>query len=103
MLEAFEKYKSHPFFKYFLVLFSVIVVYLAYNIYIWSHTESTDNAYIEADISSVSSEISGVIKNVLISDNMRVKKVTLLLKSMIRIISHALRRLKLLLMHLLKI
>ncbi|HJD64508.1 MAG TPA: HlyD family secretion protein [Rickettsia endosymbiont of Sericostoma sp.] len=74
MLEAFEKYKSHPFFKYFLVLFSVIVVYLAYNIYIWSHTESTDNAYIEADISSVSSEISGVIKNVLISDNMRVKK-----------------------------
>jgi membrane fusion protein (multidrug efflux system) len=33
-----------------------------------------DNAYIEADISSVSSEISGVIKNVFISDNMRVKK-----------------------------
>ncbi len=47
MLEAFEKYKSLPFFKYFLVLFSVIVVYLAYNIYIWSHIESTDNASIK--------------------------------------------------------
>ncbi|WP_375330854.1 HlyD family secretion protein [Candidatus Tisiphia endosymbiont of Oplodontha viridula] len=74
MLKIFEQYKSHPFAKYFLILFGVIVVYLAYHIYIWSHTESTDNAYIEADISSVSSEISGVIKNVFISDNMRVKK-----------------------------
>lgn len=74
MFKVLEKYKSYPFSKYLLVLFSAIVVYLAYNIYIWSHTESTDNAYIEADISSVSSEINGVIKNVFISNNMRVKR-----------------------------
>ncbi|WP_342268191.1 hypothetical protein [Candidatus Tisiphia endosymbiont of Empis tessellata] len=44
MLKIFEQYKSHPFAKYFLILFGVIVVYLAYHIYIWNHTESTDNA-----------------------------------------------------------
>jgi multidrug resistance efflux pump len=47
MLKVLEKYKSSPFAKYFLVLFSGIVVYLAYNIYIWSHTESTDNGTVE--------------------------------------------------------
>ncbi len=67
MLKIFEQYKSNPCAKYFLILFGVIVVYLAYHIYIWSHTESTDNAYIEADISSISSEINGVIKNRLLS------------------------------------
>ncbi len=73
MIKIFEKYKSHPFAKYFLILFIIILIYTAYGIYIWSRTESTDNAYIETDISNVSSEISGVIKTVLISDNMRVK------------------------------
>ena len=35
-------------------------------------TQSTDNAYIEADISLVSCEISGVVKNVFITDNQKV-------------------------------
>jgi len=74
MLKIFEKYKSHQLAKYFLSLFGVIILYITYNIYVWSQTETTDNAYLDADISKVSSEINGVIKNVLISDNMIVNE-----------------------------
>lgn len=72
MLKISEKYRAHPYAKYFLVFLSVIFIYLIYKIYVWSRTESTDNAYIDADISNVSSEISGVVNKVLISDNMKV-------------------------------
>jgi membrane fusion protein (multidrug efflux system) len=72
MLKIFEKYRSHPYAKYILVLLSIIFIYSIYKLYIWKLTESTDNAYIDADISSVSSEINGVIKEVYISDNTKV-------------------------------
>lgn len=39
-----------------------------------AYTESTDNAYIDADISNVSSEIDGVIVNVHVLENTRVKE-----------------------------
>ena len=39
----------------------------------WANTQSTDNAYIEADISSVSAEVSGVIEKVLVKENNFVK------------------------------
>ena len=74
MLKLFEKYKSHPLAKYFVALFIVLFVYLSYRAVVWFNTESTDNAYIDTDISSVSSEISGVIKSVYILENFKVKQ-----------------------------
>lgn len=74
MLQFFEKYKSHPLAKYLVSLLIVVLVYSVYKIFIWINTESTDNAYIDTDISSVSSEIKGVIKNVYIGENVEVKQ-----------------------------
>jgi len=74
MLEILKKYKNHRLAKYIIILLLVSIIYLSYFIYIWTKTQSTDNAYIGADISQVSSEINGVITNVLVTDNMLVKK-----------------------------
>jgi len=67
-----QKYKTHKYFKHFLVSASLLLIYFAYKIYIWSHTQSTDNAYLDADVSLVACEINGVVKNVLIKDNQKV-------------------------------
>lgn len=74
MLTLYTKYKSHPYFKYSLILGTILVIYIAYRMYVWASTESTDNAYIDADISNVSSEVTGVILNVHVRDNMLVKR-----------------------------
>jgi len=69
-----EKYKHHPFAKYVIVIMVVIIIYLAHGIYVWANTESTDNAYIDADISTVSAEVSGVLTNLLVTNNTKVNK-----------------------------
>lgn len=74
MFKLYEKYKTHPYYKYSLILAAILIIYLIYRIYIWAYTESTDNAYIDADISNVSSEVSGVIVNVHVLDNTKVKE-----------------------------
>ena len=74
MIQLIEKYKSHHLAKYFVSLLIVFLVYWIYKIFIWINTESTDNAYIVTDISSVSSEVKGVIKNVYIEENTAVKQ-----------------------------
>jgi membrane fusion protein (multidrug efflux system) len=51
----------------------ILMFYLTYVIYVWAHTETTDNAYVEADISNISSEIDGVISEILVNDNTPVK------------------------------
>lgn len=66
------KYSTHPSAKYFKYLGLLLLIYTLYQLYIWSNTQSTDNAYIEADISLVSPEVNGVIKEVNISDNVKV-------------------------------
>ena len=68
-----NKIKSHPHAKPILTIAAIILLFIAYKIYVWVNTESTDNAYIEADISSVSAEINGVIASVLITENNLVK------------------------------
>lgn len=74
MLQLYTQYKSHPYFKYSLILSGVLVIYLIYRMYVWAYTESTDNAYVDANISNVSSEVSGVIVNVHMADNVAVTK-----------------------------
>lgn len=74
MFKLYAKYKSHPYFQYSLIFSGILVIYLIYRMYVWASTESTDNAYIDSDISNVSSEVSGVIVNVRMVDNMSVKK-----------------------------
>ncbi|HJK86434.1 MAG TPA: HlyD family secretion protein [Candidatus Megaira endosymbiont of Nemacystus decipiens] len=56
-----------------LILF-VFAIYIAYEVYVWSITQSTDNAYIEAEISDVSSEVNGAISEILVKENNHVIK-----------------------------
>ncbi|WP_375326957.1 HlyD family secretion protein [Candidatus Tisiphia endosymbiont of Nemotelus uliginosus] len=74
MRKLYNKYKSHLYFKYAVALGSILAVYLAYRIYTWINTEATDNAYIDAAISNISSEVGGVVVKVHVLDNMVVKK-----------------------------
>ena len=74
MKKFLTHYRRHKSFKYLVTCGTMLLLYLTYQTYIWSKTQSTDNAYLEADISNVSSEISGVVKNVLISDNRLIRQ-----------------------------
>lgn len=65
-----DELKASPVLK---IAVSLIALMIVYNIYIWTQTESTDNAYIEADISVVSSEVNGSVAKLLILDNQPVK------------------------------
>jgi membrane fusion protein (multidrug efflux system) len=68
-----KKLLSHSYFKPIMVVIAIILLFIIYKIYAWANTQSTDNAYIEADISNVSSEVGGVIEKVLIKENNFVK------------------------------
>lgn len=68
------KFKSHRYFNQILIIAGLALCFLIYKVYIWINTESTDNAYIEADISHISSEVNGVIHQVLVEENNRVTK-----------------------------
>jgi len=64
-----NKLKSHPRIKAILTISVIILLFITYEIHLWINTESTDNAYVEADISNVSSEINGVIAKVFVKEN----------------------------------
>ena len=68
-----NKLQSHRYAKPVMVISAIILLFFAYRIYVWANTQSTDNAYIEADISNVSAEVSGVIEKVLVKENNFVK------------------------------
>ncbi|UZW38992.1 HlyD family secretion protein [Rickettsia conorii] len=72
--QAIDKYKHHPFTKYVIIIALIICIYLGYRIYVWANTQSTDNAYIDADISNVSAEVSGVLTKLFVTDNTKVNK-----------------------------
>lgn len=67
--EKFEIIKSHRYAKHLMIAFAVILIFLIHSIYVWSITQSTDNAYIEADIVGVSPEVSGVIEEIAVPEN----------------------------------
>ncbi|ABV74666.1 Multidrug resistance protein A [Rickettsia akari str. Hartford] len=72
--QAIDKYTRHPFTKYVTIIALIIFIYLGYRIYVWANTQSTDNAYIDADISNVSAEVSGVVTKLFVTDNTKVNK-----------------------------
>ncbi|WP_016917037.1 HlyD family secretion protein [Rickettsia honei] len=72
--QAIDKYKHHPFTKYVIIIVLIIFIYWGYRIYVWANTQSTDNAYIDADISNVSAEVSGVLTKLFVTDNTKVNK-----------------------------
>ena len=55
-----------------LFLLVALILFTSYKLHKYSDTEKTDNAYIEADISTISSEVSGVIQSVLVEENQEV-------------------------------
>ena len=72
-MNLISKYSSHRYFVHTIIAIAVTTCFLVYRTYIWTKTQYTDNAYIEAEISSVSSEVSGVISEILVEENNKVK------------------------------
>ena len=70
-LKKLHQLKNNKKFQYLIAGIALIFVY---KFYVWINTEKTDNAYVKADITLVSSEINGKVIEVLIKDNMPVKK-----------------------------
>ncbi|MEY3196857.1 MAG: hypothetical protein RLZZ59_223 [Pseudomonadota bacterium] len=59
--------------KFTLGLVAVLFLCLIYNLYVWVNTEHTDNAYVDANITMLTSQVSGAVKEILIHDNEIVK------------------------------
>lgn len=74
MSSILEKISSHKHAKLIAGISALFLLFVTYKIYVWANTQSTDNAYIEADISSVSAEVGGVIEHVLVKENNFVKE-----------------------------
>ena len=73
MAPIFDKIKSYKNAKVISGVVVILLLYSVYQIYLWTNTQSTDNAYIEADISSISAEVGGVIERVFVKENNLVK------------------------------
>ena len=74
MSSMLKKISSHKHAKLIAGISVLFLLFVTYRIYIWANTQSTDNAYVEADISSVSAEVGGVIDRVLVKENNFVKE-----------------------------
>lgn len=72
MLITKNLFKSY--YKFILSIILILVLYFSYVIYKWSNTESSDNAYLDCDISNISSEVNGSISEIFISDNQIIRK-----------------------------
>lgn len=66
---VFKKILSHKYIKLISLVSILFLLFITYRLYIWANTQSTDNAYIEANISSISAEVGGIIERVLIEEN----------------------------------
>ncbi len=60
--------------KVFLPIIAIVILFIGYIIYGFINTESTDNAYVEADITTISPEISGIITAIYFLEHDKVKK-----------------------------
>ena len=57
-----------------LVLAPIILIYLGVKLYQYLHSESTDNAYIQADLVTISSENAGKVEEIFVNSNVVVKR-----------------------------
>ena len=69
MIARFSRFSSHRYFSHLMIIIALVMSFFVYKIYVWSNTQTTDNAYLEADISQVSSEVSGVLNEILVEEN----------------------------------
>ncbi|MFK7973778.1 MAG: HlyD family secretion protein [Rickettsiaceae bacterium] len=69
MKAIMNKIASYRYAKQVMLGLLLITIYSGYQIYLWAKTESTDDSYIQADISNVSAEINGVLSEILIKNN----------------------------------
>lgn len=74
MKDKINLFRQNKYYKPLIVLLTLVLCYLSYIIYCWSNTQSTDNAYLKADIANVSIEINGVVKEVSEDNNAIVKQ-----------------------------
>lgn len=69
--------------RLFSFFFLVLLALLGYGAYWWlvgQHFTSTNNAYVQADITRVSSQLQGQVTEILVTDNQRVERGDLLLR-----------------------
>lgn len=66
--------------KILATIIAIVFFYLFYAAFIWINTQSTDNAYVEGEITFVSPEVNGVIESINFVENQKVSKGDLLLK-----------------------
>ncbi len=69
--------------NYFIIIASLlccISVYSIYHLYFWFYTQSTENAYIEGDITLVSPEVNGIVQKIYFKENDKVRKGDILVK-----------------------
>ncbi len=71
MQEFLRKCTASRYTKYYLMLLVILLLYATPKIYFWSFTQSTDNAYVESDISIISPEVSGIITHVFVTNNQK--------------------------------
>jgi membrane fusion protein (multidrug efflux system) len=60
--------------KYVKIFAAAALCVAIYNIYLWFKTESTDNAYLEADISNVAAQVNGVLEHIMVKEHESVKQ-----------------------------
>lgn len=71
---TYEVLKSKIFPKKNLIILSAVILIAIYTLVFYKKYESTDNSFLEGNISPISSKISGYVKKVLVSDNQDLKK-----------------------------
>lgn len=74
MKDLINKIRSHHLANYIFALLAIIMLFIFYQMYVWANTQSTDNSYVEAEISNISPEVNGVIEHMYVAENSLVKK-----------------------------
>lgn len=67
-----SKLQQHRYYKQILILTAIALLYLMRSLYVWVNTQSTDNAYVDGEISLISSNVSGNVTDVFTQENTHV-------------------------------
>lgn len=63
-----------------LLITSLLLLYSIYSIYVWMNSQTTDNAYVDGNITFVSPQVMGVVEQINFVENQKVKKGDVLVK-----------------------
>ena len=76
----FSEKLQHKKFRLVFFLACFLILYIFRGIYVWLNSESTDNAYLQSNITFISPEVRGVVEEIHFVENQKVAKGDLMLK-----------------------